>query len=382
MTAVYSDRLLLPDGVRAGSVNFENGTIFSITETPPSGAETADLSGKLVSPGFIDLHTHGGGGFPFIEGTAEDMLRGCFFHMTHGTTTLLPTVSAAPFETMKRAVLALKEAKESGKLAPNVPGVHLEGPYLSAKQCGAQCPTFITPPDPSDYEPLVKEYGDMIARWTFAPENDRDGVFCAFLSAHGILPSAGHTDAVYRDMDCAIANGCRLVTHLYSCNSTVTRDHGFRSLGVIETALLRDELDVEIIADGRHLPPELIRLIVKVKGVDHTALVTDSLPIAGTDIKEGVLSGTPFIVEDGVCKLRDRSAFAGSVAAADDLIRVMTECGYPLTDAVKMMTEVPARILHLNKGVLREGADADLIAFDDDIRVTDVFVGGRRTFRN
>ncbi len=174
-------------------------------------------------------------------------------------------------------------------------------------------------------------------------------------------------------------NGCRLVTHLYSCMSTITRSGGFRSLGVIESAYLSDRLYVEIIADGKHLPKELIRLILKIKGTDKTALITDSLEIAGTDIKEGCMSGTEFIVEDGVCKLKDRTAFAGSIATADRLIRVMRdEVGVSLSDAVKMLTEVPARILGLNKGRLEAGYDADVIAFDGDICVSDIFVDGER----
>lgn len=174
-------------------------------------------------------------------------------------------------------------------------------------------------------------------------------------------------------------SGCKLVTHLYSCTSTVTRSGGFRSLGVIETVFLTDELFVEIIADGKHLPPELIKMIVKIKGADRVALITDSLQIAGTDIKSGVMGGTKFIVEDGVCKLHDRTAFAGSVATADRLVRVLTDnCGYDLPTAIKMMCETPARIMGLNKGDLRNGSDADIVVFDEKINISSVFVGGKK----
>ena len=180
-------------------------------------------------------------------------------------------------------------------------------------------------------------------------------------------------------MKTAIENGCNLVTHLYSCTSTVTRDHGFRSLGVIESTFLRDELYAEIIADGKHLPPELIKMIVKIKGVDKTLLCTDSLAIAGTDIKEGVMSGTEFIVEDGVCKLKDRSAFAGSIATADRLVRVMTkECGYDILTAVKMITETPAKIAKINAGSIEKGKRADIVVFDEDINVEATFVVGQK----
>ena len=188
-----------------------------------------------------------------------------------------------------------------------------------------------------------------------------------------------YTAAVNADMVRAIENGCNLITHLYSCTSTVTRNHGFRSLGVIESAYLHDELYVEIIADGKHLPPELIKMIIKIKGTDKVALITDSLEIAGTEIKEGVMSGTEFIVEDGVCKLKDRSAFAGSVATADKLIKTLVnDCGYGVPAAVKMQTEVPAKILGVNKGMIATGYDADIIVFDEEIKVSDIFIAGRR----
>jgi N-acetylglucosamine-6-phosphate deacetylase len=140
-------------------------------------------------------------------------------------------------------------------------------------------------------------------------------------------------------------------------------------------------LYVEIIADGKHLPPDLIKMIIKIKGTDKVALITDSLEIAGTDITEGVMSGTEFIVEDGVCKLKDRSAFAGSVATADCLIRTLVnECGFEIPVAVKMLTEVPATILKLNKGVLAKGRDADIIVFDEKINVTHVFIAGQELY--
>ena len=379
MIEIKSDKIITPSGVKKGYLYLDNQTIVGVFDEQKPADKRYDLSGKYVSAGFIDMHVHGGAGHPFINGTVDDVIKACNFHLTHGTTAILPTVTAGAFPTMREAVEKIAEAKQSGKVKSNIIGAHLEGPYLSAKSCGAQCPIFITPPKKEDYEKLVEDYGKYIARWTYAPENDKNGEFCKYLTTNGIIASAGHTDATYEDMKVAINNGCNLITHLYSCTSTVTRDHGFRNLGVIETAFLRDELFVEIIADGKHLPPDLIKMIVKIKGIDKVALITDSLEIAGTDIKEGVMSGTPFIVEDGVCKLKDRSAFAGSVATANGLIRVMVnDCGYSIPEAVYMMTAVPAKIAGLNKGELRVGFDADVIAFDDDINVSDVFIMGKK----
>lgn len=377
MIRIKSDKLIVSGEIHNGYLYIENGKIIEISDIEKSACECYDYTGKYVSAGFIDIHTHGAGGHAFMNSTVDDVIDGCNFHLAHGTTSIAPTVSAGAFATMRNAVVNIAEAKKSDRLKSNILGAHLEGPYLSAKQCGAQCPTFITPPRAEDYKELIAEYGKSICRWTYAPENDIDGEFCKYLSENGIVASAGHTDAKYCDMVKAISNGCNLITHLYSCTSTVTRDHGFRSLGVIESAFLRDELFVEIIADGKHLPPDLIKMIIKIKGADKVALITDSLDIAGTDIREGVMSGTEFIVEDGVCKLKDRSAFAGSVATADRLIRTLVfECGYDIPFAVKMLTETPAKIFGLNKGELSVGKDADIAVFDEKIDVTDVFVGG------
>ncbi len=372
-----SDRILAGGREFSGAVFVRDGVVEAILPEACGADETVELRGLYLSAGWIDMHTHGGGGRPFLDGTADDVIEAALFHFRHGTTTILPTLSAAPMEEMHAGVAAIDEARRSGRFPGTILGVHMEGPYLSVAQCGAQNPSSITEPIPAEYEALVRDFPGAVVRWTYAPEHDRDGSFCRFLCAHGILPSAGHTDAIGSDMERAIANGCRLVTHLYSATSTVTRDHGFRRLGVIESAFLHDELACEIIADGRHLPPDLIRMILKIKGDDAVALITDSLALTGTDEKEGVSGGIAYVIEEGVCRLRDRSAFAGSIATADRLIRVLTEeCGVTVARAVKMMTETPARILGIPAGRIAPGCPADLLAFDDGIQIRRIFIRG------
>ena len=381
MIRIKSDKIIINEGLYDGYLYIDGGKIVKVSEQCEQAEECYDFTGKYVSAGFIDVHTHGAGGHAFINSDVDAVIKGCDFHLAHGTTSIVPTISAGEFETMKNAVINIHKA--TGKTKGNILGAHLEGPYLSAKQAGAQCPLFITPPKKEDYQALIEEYGKSIARWTYAPENDENGEFCKYLTEHNIVASAGHTDAKYKDMAVAIENGCNLITHLYSCTSTVTREFGFRSLGVIESAYLRDELYVEIIADGKHLPPDLIKMIIKIKGTDKVLLITDSLEIAGTDIKSGVMSGTEFIVEDGVCKLKDRSAFAGSVATANKLIQTLVkDCGFEIPVAVKMLTEIPARVMNVNKGVIASGKDADIVVFDGDINVTNVFVAGKKQILN
>lgn len=377
MKRIKSDQIILEDRLFDGYVYVENGIITDVSTEERPADEVFDMTGYYVSPGFIDIHTHGGGGYRF-EGSTEEIINGCKFHLKHGTTAICPTVSAAPFASMAISARNIKAAMADPRVKGTVLGVHMEGPYLSAKQAGAQCPTHITPPMEEDYLPFIRKHADVIARWTYAPENDTDEKFVKTLQEYGIIPSAGHSDAIYSDLLRAYEHGCALVTHLYSCTSTITRDHGFRRLGVIETAYLMDDMFVEIICDGKHLPPELIRLIYRIKGADRIALVTDSLALAGTEQTHGFMQDTEFIIEDGVCKLMDRSAFAGSIATADRLVRVaVKEAGISLPDAVKMMTLTPARIMGLTgKGRLAAGMDADIAVFDGDIRIKAVFAKG------
>lgn len=379
MKGIKSSRIISPDGVFSGYVYFQDGKILEITDKALPAEEIYDAGDLWVSPGFIDTHTHGGGGYSFV-GTAEEIVAGCNFHLHHGTTSICPTVAADRFDKMAQAAANICAAANHPQLKGHIIGFHMEGPYLSTAQAGAQPPAHITQPVREDYEPFLKAYGHSVARWTYAPENDPECAFADALAEYGVVASAGHTDAIYPEMKKAMDHGCNLVTHLYSCTSTVTRDHGFRRPGVIETAWLEDDLYVEIIADGKHLPPELLRLICKIKGSDRIMLCTDSMQVAGCCMTQGRLQDIDFIIEDGVCKLPDRSAFAGSIATADRLVRVMVqEAGLSVPEAVKMITEVPARIMKLSaKGRLSEGCDGDLLVFDDDIKIEAVFVSGEQ----
>ena len=381
MERIKSNHIICGLDEISGYVYFENGTVKEVSQRDLPVSKEYDYTDLYVSAGFIDIHTHGGGGHRF-EGSADEVVDGCNFHLAHGVTSICPTVSAAYISDMRTSVESIALAKSSPKLGNNIIGAHLEGPYLSLAQTGAQGSEFITPPVIDDYTALTEDFEGIIARWTYAPENDEGARFAKYVSERGIISSAGHTNATYSDMKDALDAGCRLVTHLYSCTSTVTRNKGFRSLGVIESAFLEDDIFVEIIADGRHLPPELIQMIYKIKGRDRVILVSDSLSIAGTDAKTGRMQSTDFIIEDGVCKLLDRSAFAGSIATADRLISVMVnEAKISLKDAVYMITKTPATVMKLDKkGQILDGYDADFTVFDEDIDIKAVFVGGSQKY--
>ena len=380
---IKNGKLVLPDGIYEGlSLYYADGKICAITAQELPCQQEIDAAGNFVSPGFIDIHVHGGDGYEFIDSTTNAVIAAANIHAKHGTTTIFPTLSAFDEATTTAALAAIDQSLDSASLLPNIGGVHLEGPYFSKNQCGAQDPQYIRDPDPEEYARITQQYGHLIKRWSYAPENPGSEDFQRFLASHGIIGAAGHTDAEYCHIKAAFDLGCKLITHLYSATSTITRKGGFRHLGVIESAYLLDEMDVEAIADGCHLPPLLLQLIYKLKGPEHMCLITDAIRYGGRIDCDAVESGTdsvPYIIEDGVAKLADRSAFAGSIATADALIRTCVEkAGIPLWAAVKMLTQVPARIMGLSqKGQLKEGFDADLVIFDDQIQIKSVIVGGQ-----
>jgi N-acetylglucosamine-6-phosphate deacetylase len=193
--------------------------------------------------------------------------------------------------------------------------------------------------------------------------------------------------AVYEEAIEAFENGFSLCTHLYSAMAGVRRINAFRHAGAVETAFITDDMDVEIIADGVHLPQTLLKLIYKNKGPGRIALITDSMRAAGQTGGESVLgdkeTGMRVIIEDGVAKLEDRSAFAGSIATTDRLVRVMRDvAGVPIEDAVRMMTATPARVMGMkNRGRIAPKFDADLLIFNQNVTVLHVFRAGKERYK-
>lgn len=389
ITLIHNAKVILEDKICPGYVVVEDKTICGIgsDEEYPALAydRKIDLQGKYLSAGFVELHVHGAGGADFMDGTLEAFEAACMTHLDHGTTTILPTTLAATKEEILRSIDSFRQAKTAleGK-GPCLHGLHMEGPYLNKDQCGAIDPNYIRDPLPEEYE-LFLEYGKgAIARITLAVERNGMDTFIRRLREEGILPSVGHSNAEYCQVKAAYEQGCTHVTHLYSAMSTIVRKGGFRHSGVLESAFCIPDMTVEIIADGCHLPVELLEMVYRVKGADKVALVCDSIRCAGQDVTESIIgsleNGNPVIVEDGVAKLPDRSAFAGSVATDDRLVRVMhKDVGVPLCDAVKMMTLTPAKIAGIDqtKGSIAAGKDADLICFDENIQVFGTMVAGK-----
>lgn len=385
-TYIHGGRFLLPEGIAEGKVlMLENGRIAALlSELPSCGPEDRilDADGLFVSPGFIDLHVHGGGNCDFLDGSVEAFHRIAALHAAHGTTALLPTSSTCSREELKHFFATYKEAKKIPCKGAAFIGIHAEGPFFAPAQAGAQDPAFLQLPTAENIRSLLDDSDDLV-RVSAAPELEGALELGRACRQRGILASIGHTAASTAECEAAHRAGYSLMTHFYCAMSTVVRKNAFRTGGAVEAGYLLDDMDVEVIADGCHLPDELLRLIYKIKGPEHTALCTDAMRAAGMPEGEYRLGSTEcgqrVIVEDGVAKLPDRSAFAGSVATADRLVRTMArlrEVG--LENAVRMMTATPARILGLSgrKGSLVPGADADIVLFGPDVRMEKTIVAG------
>ena len=368
------------------AIDVDGGVIAAVYDTtPPASADvqSIDAKGAYAVPGFVDIHLHGGGGVEFMNAGPEEIRAGCAAHARHGTTTLLPTTLAAPEEMTLRMIRAVRQAQKDTTEC-TIAGVHLEGPFLSPAQSGAQSPDALAQPAPALWKRLLDEWPDGVRVMGAAPELPGAMALGDALRERGVLASIAHSDAEYETCRRALEHGFSDITHIYSGCSMVHRKNGYRFGGVVEAGLLEDAFTVQVIADGRHLPPELLRLIYKCKGPDKISLITDALFAAGSDLPDGTVlqqaNGMETILEDGVMKLPDRQAFAGSVATMDRLVRNMVRlAGIPLWDAVTMATATPARLIGLadRKGSLAPGFDADIVWMDDHLDVKAVMSCGR-----
>lgn len=360
--------------------------------TPPGRSEAGlpgmEGDGLYLSHGFIDIHCHGGGGADFMDGTEEAWRTAARLHLTHGTTCMTPTTLSASNEELLRAFEIFYRCRDDIQDGCRMLGLHLEGPYFSHAQAGAQDPTQMRDPDPAEAAQILKKCPDIL-RWSLAPELPGALDTGRELTDRGVLAAIGHSDATYAEVQAAIQAGFTHVTHLYSATSTITRVGGFRRGGIVEAAYVLDALTSEIIADGCHLPAELLQMAYRFIGPKRLCLITDAMRGAGQTSGESILgsleSGQRVIIEDGVAKMPDRKAFAGSVATTDRLVRNMVRlAGASLPDAIEMMTATPARIIGKSgvTGTVAPGRKADLVLFDEDIHIQKVLTDGVVRFEN
>ena len=382
-------RLIFPDGIRDElEVVVEEGKIAAIRPPMPSlrrtgervrGKEVIDLNGNYLAPGFIDLHVHGALGRDTMEALAEAFRSICDFHASGGTTSLLLTTATAPLDEIVKVLQAVHEYRSA--ISPIV-GVHVEGPFISKAKAGAQRVEFIQDPSPAAVQQLL-EHADVLKRVTIAPELPGAIEAIEIFHARGISVSGGHSEAWDEDARAAFDRGMRSVTHTFNCMSSSRRRGVYRVAGLLEFALSEPDMSCELIADGHHVSPTLMKMLYRAKGAKGICLVTDAT--AGAGLPNGsqfALFGKDCIVENGVCLLADHSALAGSAARMIDLVgKMVREVNVPLHEAIAMATQNPARAIGLEmKGRLTVGADADLVVLSPQIEAVRTFAAGREVW--
>ncbi len=360
---------------------------FGTGRTPESDDETKveDVKGCFLSPGFIDTHVHGGGGADFLDGNEEAFITALQTHYHGGTTTILPTFSSASKDDIFTGInvfnsLKQKEANLQG--IPHLAGLHLEGPYFSLAQCGAQDTDYIRNPDPKEYEEILNAT-PYIRKWSVACELPGALEFGTILREREICASIGHSNATAEQAIIAVKEyGYNCITHLYSSCSYLHRNGPYREGGVVEAAFLLKDLMVEVIGDGRHLPPLFLKLIWQIKGTEKICLITDCIRPGAHPYVDGQIDYSdkekkhPIILENGVAIVQDRTCFAGSISTMSNVVKVMTQdVGIPLFEVVRMASLNPAIMLGIadKVGSIQQGKRADLVVLNRDLSVQGVF---------
>ena len=377
LTQIINGKIHTPQGwLKNGSVIISDNKILEVSNCDLAvvGANIVDARGMYIVPGGVEIHVHGGGGRDFMEGTEDAFRTAVDAHMQHGTTSIFPTLSSSSIP-MIQAAARTTEKMMAEKDSP-VLGLHLEGHYFNMKMAGGQMPEYIKNPDPNEYIPLLEET-NCIKRWDASPELPGALQFGKYVSSKGILVSVAHTQAEFEDIRAGFDAGYTHATHFYNAMPGFHKKNEYKYEGTVVSIYLMDDMTVEAIADGIHVPPTILRLIYKVKGVEKTALITDALACAASD--SSVAFDPRVIIEDGVCKLADRSALAGSIATMDRLIQTMTfKAEVPLFDVIRMISETPSKIMGVydRKGSLERGKDADILLLDKNLDVRAVWAMG------
>jgi len=361
-------RIVTPDGVVTGSVTVTDDRITEVS--PGSAGAGEDLDGAWLVPGFVDIHVHGGGGATYTTGDPEQARAAAAFHLGHGTTTTLASLVTSPPDLLRDATAQLAPLVTEGVIA----GIHYEGPYLSAVRCGAQNPDFLRPPDLTELSALLKIAPGAVRMVTVAPELPGAIEAIEWLAGQGVVVAIGHTDATYQQTLAGVAAGASVGTHVFNG----MRPPHHREPGPVFALLSAAGVVCEFIADGVHLHDGTLRFATGVTGPGRATLITDAMAATGMADGEYELGGQPVTVADGVARLSDSGAIAGSTLTMDAALRQAVGAGVSMVDAVTMAATTPARVLGLaDRGVIAPEMRADLVVLDTDLRVRRVMRAGR-----
>ena len=375
---IYTENEIIPNG----SIVIENEKITWVHATPVSYKHATIVDGANLSaiPGYIDTHCHGGGGFDCNDETIVSVTGMRDFYGKHGITTLYPTLGANAIPATITGLENIRAAMQQNKAGhTEICGCHLEGPFLNKAYKGCQTECHIIPLN-DEYLQMYNSYKDVIKRTTIAPEIDRNVAYFHALNKMGIKVTIGHSTAEYKEIEYAVRQGAIGVTHLYNAMSQTKKKGPYRIGGVLEAGLTLDELYAEIIADGYHLPNELIQIAYRCKGADKLTVCSDANSAAGGIEGEIFYTcGTSFVVEQGVAMNIERTSFASSITPIDGMVRhLIFNVKLPAFDVVKMTSATTAKMMGIDdrKGSILVGKDADINLVDDRFNVIKTFCKG------
>ncbi|WP_459189202.1 N-acetylglucosamine-6-phosphate deacetylase [Parabacteroides sp. APC149_11_2_Y6] len=376
LTQIINGQILTPQGwLKDGSVLISDGKILEVTNSDLAviGATIIDAKGMYIIPGFVAMNVHGGGGYDFKECTEEAFRGAVNAHRKYGATTIFPTLSSSSKPAICKAA-SICEKLMAEEDSP-VLGLHVEGPYLNEKMAGNLYDVRL--PDREEYVSIL-ENTNCIKRWDASPELPGAHEFAQYVRSKGVLAAITHTEAEFEDIKEAYKVGFTHAAQFYNAMPGFHKRREYKYEGTVESVFLMDDMTVEVIADGKHLPPTILRLVYKLKGVERTCLVTDALSFAANEGRP--VPDSRIIIEDGVAKLADHSSLAGSIATMDKLVRTIAQkTDIPLADAVRMASETPARLMGVDdrKGTLQRGKDADIVVLDRNLAVRAVYSMGK-----
>jgi N-acetylglucosamine-6-phosphate deacetylase len=338
-----------------------------------------DLRGGYLAPGFIDLHIHGAVGRDTMEASTDAFRAITEFHLGYGTTSIALTTVTAPEGEILRVLEVAKPLQNKSLGGSRIIGIHIEGPFISKEKPGAQNSKHIRPPSEVEWKKFLR-FGSLVTEMTLAPEIPGALPLIAGLRKNGTIASGGHTNATDDDLRPALATGLNHSTHTFNAMSTATRRGPYRVAGMLEFALAHREISCELIADGVHVAPTLMKMLFNAKGRDGVCLITDATGGAGLKLGAAFqVGGVAARVTADAALTEDRSALAGSTLTMIEAVRrAMQLGGAPLVDAVRMASLNPARQLRRERefGSIEKGKRADLVWFDRDFRVRGVWIDG------
>ncbi|NIM94063.1 MAG: N-acetylglucosamine-6-phosphate deacetylase [Anaerolineales bacterium] len=388
-TIIHNGTVLTPskeimDGVVVveGSKIMEVGTRGEVQE--PSDAQVIDAGGKYILPGLIDIHVHGSKGADVLDSTPEALETMSQFFITHGVTAFVGTMITAPPEMLLAGLENVRSVINNGGLSgAELIGAHQEGPFLNPAEKGAHPEELLVLPEPEHYEQYL-EYSDVMTMMTLAPEREGAPGLIKRLREEDVIATMGHSDGITRTLMPGIDAGITHAVHCFCNMSTLRRDKLKRVCGATETILYDDRITTELIGDGWHVGDNLMKLAVKAKGIDRVCWVTDAMAAAGMPPGRYYVGDVEAIVEDGIARLPDWSAYASSVTTMDVCVRNGIErLGLSLQDSARMATLTPATVIGIEdrKGSIEKGKDADIVIIDEDVNVQLTMVRGSVLYR-